>query len=281
MDKYTNSTIVSNLQQKAYQIRREIMVMCAKANTGHLSSSMSCVEIMVSLFYSGIMNFDPKNPYWEERDRFILSKGHASPALYVILADLGYFSKKELDKFAQKGGKFGVHLQKSVPGAELTIGSLGQAFGVACGMALAAKLDRKLYIIFTLLGDGECYEGSIWETAMFAAHNRLNNLVAIVDRNYLCVTDFTENLVALEPLDKKWESFGWEVKRVDGHSFVELLGALGDVKSRKSAKPLVIIADTVKGKGIKNICYNPIWHGTVPQGEDRKKAFEYLKKEYR
>lgn len=270
---------VLNLKKKAYEIRKKILETCIRAGTGHVTSSMSCVEIMVTLYYGGIMNFDPKNPNWPQRDRFIVSKGQASPALYTILADLGYFDAKELDRFAQKNGKFGVHLQKDVPGAELTVGSLGQGFGIAAGIALGAKMNRELYMVYTLLGDGECYEGSIWETAMFASHYRLNNLVAIVDRNYLCVTDFTENLIALEPLEKKWESFGWNVRRIDGHSFPELLGSLRDVKSRKSSKPLVIIADTVKGKGIKSMCYQPLWHAMVPKGDEEKIAMRCLEEE--
>lgn len=274
------SLLIQRLEKKSFEIRKKILELCIKAGTGHVTSSMSCVDIMVTLYYGGVMDFDPKNPQWPQRDRFIVSKGQASPALYAILADLGYFDIKELDKFAQKDGKFGVHLQKDVPGVELTVGSLGQAFGVAAGIALGAKLNRELYMIFTLLGDGECYEGSVWETAMFASHYRLNNLVAIIDRNYLCVTDFTENLIALEPLEKKWESFGWNVVRIDGHSFSALLEALKDVKSRKSQKPLVIIADTVKGKGIKSMCYQPLWHAVVPKGEEEKIAIQCLKKEY-
>jgi transketolase len=180
---------------------------------------------------------------------------------------MGFFPSEQIELFAQEGGSFGVHLQHSVPGVEITSGSLGQGFGVAAGLALGAKMNRELHMVFTLIGDGECYEGSMWETAMFASHNKLNNLVAIMDRNYLCVTDFTENLVQLEPLDEKWSSFGWEVKRINGHSFHELLDALKFVRSRRSSKPLMIIADTVKGEGIDSITNIPLWHGAAPTGE--------------
>ena len=206
------SEIITKLRKKSRQIRELTLETCIKAKTGHVTSSLSSIDILVALYYGNVLKILPKKPDWAERDRFILSKGQASPALYAILADLGFFPKKELEKFAQKGGKFGVHLQNDVPGVEITSGSLGQGFGIAAGIALGAKINRDLYMVFTLLGDGECYEGSVWETAMFASHNNLNNLVAIIDRNYLCVTDFTENLVELEPLDNKWKSFGWDVR---------------------------------------------------------------------
>lgn len=255
-----------HLRKKSHQLRRTVLDMCTAAGTGHVTSSLSCVEILVALHHGGVLRIDPQNPDWPERDRFILSKGQASPLLYATLADMGFFPQADIDAFARAGGKFGVHLQHSVPGVEITSGSLGQGFGLAAGLALGARMNRELHLVFTLIGDGECYEGSMWETAMFAAHNNLNNLVAIMDRNYLCVTDFTENLVALEPMDKKWESFGWEVRRVDGHCFASLLGVLDGVRSRRSRKPLMIIADTVKGKGIERISDVPLWHGSAPAG---------------
>ena len=271
---------IQALTQKAYGIREAMLGTCIKAGTGHVTSSMSCVEILVALYYGGVMRHDPKAPDWPDRDRLFLSKGQASPVLYTILADRGYFSPSALDSFAQKGGRFGVHLQKDVPGAEITCGSLGQGFGIAAGVALGARLDRHQHLVFTILGDGECYEGSIWETAMFASHNRLNNLVAIIDRNYLCVTDFTENLVALEPMEDKWRSFGWNTLRIDGHSFEDILEALGDVRQRRSERPLVIIADTVKGNGVDFMSNQPLWHGVAPRGRDAENATEALQKGY-
>lgn len=257
-----------------------MLEMCVKAGTGHVTSSLSSIDIMVALYYGNVMRFDPKNPSWGERDRFILSKGQASPALYTILADLGYFNPKELDKFAQKDGKFGVHLQRDVPGAEITSGSLGQGFGIAAGIALGSTMNRELHLVFTLLGDGECYEGSVWETAMFASHNKLNNLVAIIDRNYLCVTDFTENLVELEPMEDKWLSFGWEVQRIDGHSFESMLSILSRVRSRRSSRPLILIADTVKGEGIEYISNIPLWHGAAPKGKEAEMCRTDLGRRY-
>ena len=260
------------LDQKAHYLRHQVLDMCVGAGTGHVTSSFSCAEIMTVLFYAGILRVDPRKPDWEDRDRFILSKAQASVLLYPILADLGFFPSSRLETFAQKGGTFGVHLQHDVPGAEVTAGSLGCAFGTAAGMALAALMDKKPHMVFALLGDGECYEGSIWETAMFASHNRLNNLVAIVDRNYACATTFTENSLALEPIDKKWAAFGWRVKRINGHSISEILDALSGFRSRCSAEPLVIIADTVKGKGVEFMSDVPLWHGKPPQGREAKAA---------
>jgi transketolase len=259
--------LINRLEKKAQQIREDVLNMCIKAGTGHVTSSMSFIDLLVALYHGGVVRFDPANPHWEKRDRFILSKGQGSPALYVILADLGFFQKSDLELFAQRGGKFGVHLQQSVPGVEITCGSLGQGFGMAAGLALGAKMNRELTMTFAILGDGELYEGSIWETAMFAAHHRLNNLVAIVDRNYLCVTDFTENLIKLEPLAEKWSSFGWDVAEINGHDFAEILEVLSSVRSRPSDRPLVVVARTTKGHGIPALCYDPLWHGLAPAGE--------------
>ncbi|CAA6606418.1 Transketolase [Rhodospirillaceae bacterium LM-1] len=269
-----------DLVAKSEDLRRLILETCIKAKTGHVTSCMSCVEILVALYHGGILRVDPKNPGWEGRDRFILSKGQASPALYAILAEMGFFDVKELEKFAQEGGIFGVHLQHTVPGVETTAGSLGLGFGVAAGLAMAARMDRKNHIVVTLLGDGELYEGSIWETAMFAGHHRLNNLVTIIDRNYLCTTDFTENLIKLEPLDDKWRSFGFAVERINGNDTAQLMDVLSYARSRRSDKPLAIIADTVKGQGIECMSNEPIWHGAAPTGAMVEKARADLERSF-
>lgn len=267
------------MKQKAFQIRKDLLEMCIKAGTGHVTSSFSCVEILVALYYGGTLRVDPKNPDSQDRDRFILSKGQASPALYAVLGDLGFFDKKALGFFGQENGMFSVHLQGDVPGVEITSGSLGHGFGIAAGIALGAKMNRQAYMVFSLLGDGECYEGSVWETAMFAGHNRLNNLIAIVDRNYMCVTDFTENIVALEPMEERWRSFGWDVARIDGHCFNSLLDVLKTIRTRQSSKPLAIIANTVKGKGVEYISNIPLWHGRAPVGEEIDLCRTALEKE--
>lgn len=260
------------LKKKANYIRNQILDMCVRAGTGHVTSSFSCTELLVALYYGGILRYDISNPKWNERDRFILSKGQSSVILYPILADLGFFPKKELDRFNQEDGIFGVHLQHDIPGAEITAGSLGHGFGIAAGMALAAKMDKKQYFIFTLLGDGECHEGSVWETAMFASHHQLNNLIAIIDRNWLSATDFTENSLRLNPLDEKYRSFGWDVLNINGHSFEEFFNALNGFRSNKRIRPLMIIADTIKGKGVSFMENQILWHSIAPQGEQALQA---------
>ncbi len=269
---------IAELEKKANYIRRETLDMCVRAGTGHVTSSFSCADILVALYYGEILRYDTSNPRREDRDRFILSKGQASPILYVILADLGFFPQSEISRFCEADGRFGVHLQNDVPGAEITAGSLGHGLGIAVGMAFAARMDRKSYMSLALLGDGECYEGSIWEAAMFAGHHALNNLVAIVDRNWLCVTDFTENCVRLNPLDRKWESFGWNVVTINGHSFEDILLSLDGFRSRQINSPLAIIANTIKGKGVSFMENEPLWHGIAPKGEQVELARAELSK---
>jgi len=272
--------LVRKLEKKSYEIRKTMLEMCIGAGKGHVTSCLSCTDILVALYYGGLLRYDSGKPEWPERDRLILSKGQASPVLYTVLADLGFFDQSELKKFTKQDGKFAVHLQKDVPGVEITAGSLGQGFGVAAGLALGAKMNRQLHNVYALLGDGECYEGSIWETAMFASQNRLNNLITIVDRNYLCVTDFTENLIALEPFEEKWQSFGFNTIRINGHRFEEILRALSSLRSRAGERPTVIIADTVKGQGVDCLCYEPLWHGCAPSGETAQRCLEQLDRRY-
>lgn len=263
---------ISALEKKAHHIRRLVLDMCVRAGTGHVTSSFSSVEILVALYHGAILHYMPSNPRWNDRDRFILSKGQASPLLYAVLADVGFFKKAELNKFCKADGIFGVHLQHDVPGVEITSGSLGHGLGIAAGVAMAAKMDNKSFLTFTLLGDGECHEGSVWESAMFAGHHKLDNLVAIVDRNQYCVTGCTEDIVRLNPLDRKWESFGWDVITIDGHSIKEMLRALEGVRLRNGMRPLVIIADTVKGKGVSFMENKHLWHGLAPKGKEAEMA---------
>jgi len=268
---------IAELETKSNEIRRLILDACILANTGHVTSSFSCVEILVALYYGGILRHDVSDPKWEGRDRFILSKGQASPVLYAVLGDLGFFPKEEIYKFCKADAIFGVHLQNDVPGVEITSGSLGHGLGIGAGMAYAARLDNKNHLIFVLLGDGECHEGSVWESAMFAGHHQLSNLIAIIDRNQLCVTDFTENCVRLNPLDKKWEAFGWYTAVIDGHSFTDIFSVLGEVRTRQG-RPLLIIANTVKGKGVSFMENVALWHGIAPKGEQAEMAKMELRK---
>lgn len=265
------------LSEKTLEIKNLVLDTFAAGRTGHIASSYSCAEILVALFYGDIMRFNPKNPKWENRDRFILSKGHAGIIYYSILADTGFFPKSELLKLGQEGGICSVHVDSHVPGVEVNSGSLAGGFGVAVGMAHAAKMDLKNHLVFALLGDGECYEGVIWESAMHAAFYNLNNLVVIVDHNHMCCTGFIEDRMGIEPLDKKWESFGFEVKCINGHDFNEIFAALAGIRCRKSKKPLCIIADTVKANGLPSVENTPLCHGWAPSTEEAlSKAREEL-----
>lgn len=262
---------ICRLEDKARELRNTTLEMCARAGSGHLTSSFSCAEILAVLYFGGILRFDPANPKWPERDRFILSKGQASPILYAALSSAGFFPSDWLETFCAKDGHFGVHLQDTVPGVEITCGSLGHGLGIAAGMALAARLNPRLkpaYNAIVLLGDGELYEGSNWETAMFASQAQLGNLTAIVDRNGLCATDFTESAIKLEPLAEKWRAFGWRVYQVNGHSVPQLMEILSTLCSRAGDQPAVVIADTVKGKGAPSIENKVFWHARAPKGDE-------------
>lgn len=266
----------SHLKEKAKYLRRQAFEMVINAGKGHLGGSLSCTEVLVALYYGGILKFDAKRPDWEARDRFILSKGHANNTLYVLLADLGFFPVSELNRYSQDGGILGGHSDIRVPGVEITSGSLGHGLGIASGIALGAKLDGKDYMTFAMLGDGECQEGSIWEAAMFAGHHGLNKLITFIDRNRLGAEEFTENTSRLEPLVDKWKAFGWDVKSVDGHSIDEILMALQGCRSRQSSKPLLIVANTIKGKGISSLENTPKAHHTLLKGEEIIRARKEL-----
>ncbi len=269
-------TSIYQLKKKTNWVRNTVLEMGIKAGAAHLAPAFSCTEILVALYYGGILRFDPANPDWEERDRFILSKGQAAIALYAVLADLGFFPVSELNFFTRAGSRLGGHTENTMPGVEAFTGSLGHGLSIAAGLALAAKIDKKKYLAVALLGDGECHEGSVWEAAMFSAHHKLNNLIAIVDNNGLSAIDFIKKYIQLDPLADKWRAFGWDVKTINGHSFKEILQALKGIRARKPRKPLVIIAKTVKGKGVSFMENNPIWHYRIPIGKELKLARKEL-----
>jgi transketolase len=270
---------ILNLKKKANWVRSQILEMIVSAGKGHIGGSLSCTDILVTLYYGGIFRYNPSDQNWSERDRFILSKGHSAAALYAILADLGYFNVSELKNYQKQGCILRGHPDRKIPGIEIDAGSLGHGLGIGTGLALSAKMDKKDFKIFTLLGDGECYEGSVWEAAMFAGRHHLNNLVAIIDRNGLCSTDFIRGHLDIEPFVEKWKAFGWDVAVVNGHSFEELLSVFDNFNKRKSDKPFVIIANTIKGKGISFMENNPDWHHGVPKGEQIEIARKELKNE--
>ncbi len=249
----------SQLGDKSREIRIEILKAVHAAGKGHIGGAFSIVEILVSLYHGGILKFDAKNPKWKERDRFILSKGHTGVALYAVLADLGYFPKEEL-KLLNQGGLLGEHPDPRIPGIEVISGSLGHGLPIGAGMALADKMEKNSRKTYVLMGDGECYEGSVWEAAMFAAHHKLHNLCGIVDRNKLITHGSTESINRLEPFKDKWEAFGWDVVEINAHDFNDLERAWATFSTREEGKPSMIIANSVKGKGVSFMENKAIWH---------------------
>jgi len=262
------------LKNKANNIRKLIVKMLAEAGSGHPGGSLSSAEIITCLYFE-VMRHDAKNPSLEDRDRFHLSKGHCCPALYSALALSGYFPKEELMNLRKLGALLQGHPDKRTPGIEVASGSLGQGLSVSLGMALAAKTDKKKWRVYCLMGDGEIQEGNIWEAAMAAAHYKLDNLCGIIDYNRFQIDGRTEEIMNLEPLVNKWESFGWHVIQCDGHNVVELLEAFKEAKT-VFLKPSIIIAHTVKGKGISFMEHVVDFHGRAPTDKEKQIAFEEL-----
>jgi len=263
------------LPNKARSIRREIIRMVSAAGSGHPGGSLSAVEIVTALYFH-IMRHDPERPDLPERDRFILSKGHAAPVLYAALAECGYFAKDELSTLRRLGGRLQGHPKRqAVPGVEMSTGSLGQGLAIANGLALAGRLSRQEYDVYVLLGDGELQEGSVWEAAMAAAHYKLDNVIAFVDHNGLQIDGAIKEVMSPEPIADKFQAFGWHVICVDGHEFDQILSAAREAKQTKG-KPTVIVAKTVKGKGISFMENQVGWHGTAPNAEQACRALEEL-----
>ena len=261
-----------NLEEKAKWVRNQVLEMCVAAGAGHVAPALSCTDILVALYQGGILRVNPHNLSQPDRDRFILSKGHACTSLYAVLADMGYFPISELNTYCQPGTRLGGHPDADIPGVEISTGSLGHGLSIGAGLALAGKMDKEGYMTVVLMSDGECQEGSNWEAAMFAAHHHLDNLVAVIDRNGLQAIERTETALALEPLKDKWEAFGWEVRTADGHSYDSLLSVLDDIRFRNSGKPLMVIAKTTKGKGISFMENNVIWQYRIPVGDELEQA---------
>ncbi len=238
-----------DLRKIASKVRADVLRATTEAGSGHPGGSLSATDILVTLYWR-VLRHDPKNPRWADRDRFILSKGHAAPALYAVLAERGYFPKQEMHNLRVHGSMLQGHPDATrTPGVEVSSGSLGNGLSVSSGVASALKIDGSKSRVYCLLGDGECDEGLVWEAAMFAAHRGLDNLTAIVDRNGLQIDGPTEKVVSLEPLCDKWAAFGWHVIGVDGHDHAKLLSAFEQAKCT-AGKPTVVVADTIKGKGV-------------------------------
>ncbi|MEM2094424.1 MAG: transketolase [Candidatus Bathyarchaeia archaeon] len=267
---------IEELNAKARMFRRQILEITFAAGSGHPGGSLSSIDIITALYYN-VLRVDPKNPNWPDRDRFVLSKGHVCPALYVVLADLGFFPKEALMTLRKLGSILQGHPDMhKTPGVEMSTGSLGQGLSVSCGMALAARLDGKSYRVYCLMGDGEIQEGNIWEGAMLAAHKKLDNLTAILDRNRLQIDGNTEQVMSLEPLYDKWRAFGWNVLEIDGHDMYQILDAL-DLAKRTKNRPTIIIANTIKGKGVSFMENQVGYHGRALTKDEMTKAMEELK----
>jgi len=271
-----NITEIDTLKKIARDLRCDILNMTTRAGSGHPSSSFSSVEICTALFFGGVLNYQSDKPDWPGRDRFIMSKGHAAPLLYAVLARAGYFDKSELNRLREIDSPVQGHpVQGLMPGVEATTGSLGQGLSTGIGHVLGARLNKLDYRVYVLLGDGECEEGQVWEAAMAASHFKTDALTAILDYNKYQETGPIAREMALEPLAKKWESFGWEVLEADGHNFKDLLKKLNAAKFVKQ-KPSIIIAHTVKGKGVSFVEADYTFHGRALKGEQAELARKEL-----
>jgi transketolase len=264
-----------DLSAVAKRLRRRIVTMIGKAGSGHPGGSLSAVEICTALFWR-VMRHRPGDPRWPDRDRFILSKGHAAPVLYAVLAECGYFPIEELDTLRKLNSRLQGHADRThTPGVEMSSGSLGQGLSFAVGTALAGRLDRKDYRVYALLSDGECNEGQTWEALMAGAHYRLDNLTAIVDNNGIQLSGFNKDIMNVDPLKDKFKTFGWNTVEIDGHDLDAVLGAIEQAQACKG-KPTAIVAHTVKGKGVSFMENNVDFHGKAPNAEQLEAALKEL-----
>jgi len=266
------------LKKKAKEIRIDIIKMLSQAGSGHPGGALSATELMTGLYFDQLRH-NPKEPNWEDRDRVIFSKGHSCPLLYACLAESGYFPKEELLTLRRFGSRLQGHpgKDKGLPGLEVSTGSLGQGLSIGIGMALAGKLSQKDFRVYVLLGDGECDCGQVWEAIMSAGHYKLDNLCAIIDYNGLQIDGSTEEVMGLEPLVKKWQDFRWETIEINGHNLKEISNAYQRARNNKEA-PTVIIAHTIKGRGVSFMENKVDWHGKVPNREEAEKALKELEK---
>jgi transketolase len=259
----------------AKKLRRHVIIMTATAGSGHPGGSLSAADIVTALYFK-ILHHDPQNPLWPDRDRFILSKGHAAPILYAALAEAGYFPVAELVTLRKLDSRLQGHTdRKLTPGVEMSAGSLGMGLSFGVGIALAARLDSRMFRTYVLLSDGECEEGQTWEAALSAAHFRLDNLTAIVDCNGMQLSGWVRDIMNIEPFARKWQAFGWRTLTVDGHDFDQIVSACQTAKKVKN-KPTVIVARTVKGKGVSFMENNVEFHGKAPTWEEAERALKEL-----
>jgi len=263
------------LREMAKKLRRHVITMIAQAGSGHPGGSLSAADIITALYFR-VLRHDPKDPQWPERDRFILSKGHAAPILYATLAETGYLPVAELETLRKMDSRLQGHTDRGLtPGVEMSAGSLGMGLSFAIGIALAARLDSRTYRTYALLSDGECQEGQTWEAALAATQFKLDNLTAMVDCNGIQLSGRTCDIMSLEPLIQKWQAFGWHVIEIDGHDFDQILGAFLESEKTKG-RPTVITARTIKGKGVSFMENNVAFHGKAPTPEEAERALKEL-----
>ncbi|HYW48390.1 MAG TPA: transketolase [Bryobacteraceae bacterium] len=266
---------IEELQEIAKRIRREIVRMIGAAGSGHPGGSLSAVEMVVELFFNH-MRIDPHNPKWPDRDRFILSKGHAAPVLYAAMAEAGYTPLDQLNTLRKLGSIYQGHPDvRFIPALEASTGSLGEGLSLAIGMGIAARLDGRQYRTYVMLGDGESQEGQIWEAAMSAAFHKIDNVVAFVDYNKIQLDGFVKDIMEVAPLAAKWRAFGWHTLEIDGHSLPAIQNALAEAEATKGV-PTCIVANTIKGKGVSFMENNPKFHGTAPTADEVKLALQEL-----
>jgi len=267
---------IKSMEERAKVIRRHVVRMLARAGSGHPGSSLSTVDLLVALFYNKLKH-NPQQPAWPDRDRFVLSKGHGCPALYAVLAEKGYFGIDKLDTLRQFGSILQGHpCMKTTPGIEISGGSLGQGLSVGLGIALAAKLDKKDYRTYVMLGDGEIEEGQVWEAAMAASHYKADNLCAIIDQNGLQIDGFIHEIMSSYPIPDKWRGFGWHVIEINGHDYKAISSAYDEAEKIKG-RSTVIVAKTIKGKGVSFMENQVDWHGKAPSKEEAERALAELK----
>jgi transketolase len=271
-----DSNRLARLQQLARAARRDIVTMVHRANSGHVGGSLSAADLMVALYHD-VMRIDPAKPQWARRDRFVLSKGHCTPVLYAVLAQRGFFPARQLATFRRVGSRLQGHpYAPKTPGVDASAGTLGLGLSTGCGLALAAKLRRQSHHVYVLCGDGEQQEGQIWEAAMFARKYQLDHLIAFTDRNRLQTDGNTEDVMPLDPLVEKWQAFGWNAWEIDGHDFAQILEAVARAKV-ESGRPTMIVANTVKGKGVSFMEHGVAWHGTPPNADEHARALAQLR----
>ena len=273
---YISEEKIKELEEKAVQIRESIIKMLVEAGSGHTAGSLGMADIFTA-FYFHILNHDPKNPLWEDRDRLILSNGHIAPVRYAAMAHAGYFPLEELKTLRKFGSRLQGHPERTrMPALETTSGPLGEGLGQACGIAYGARMDGKKFRTYCLMSDGEHDAGNIWESIMFAGKNKLSNLTGVIDRNNIQINGMTEDVMPLEPLADKYKAFNWHVIEVDGHNIREFIEAVYEAQAIYE-KPTVIIAHTIPGKGIKEIEFDPAWHGKPPKPEEAKHFLDELR----